>query len=199
MAEPSSPNSAMLWSRGLALLSVSPISVPRPSRRSGCTSFVTARRSAKPSSPAASTSPRERSPSSSIPTTCECRHCGSTSKRLAPAWSSSPCSTTRTAACRSTSAATTRPDPPLSAACQHDSHPPAQTSLVTPLGSCPVQQAYNTTSTNAHNPKVAGSNPAPATNVMSRDIEDRPNPHLGSVLSVLRGPLGPPGGRPVPW
>jgi hypothetical protein len=62
------------------------------------------------SSPVDSTSPRERSPSSSTPTTCECRRCVSTSKRSVPAWSSSPCSTTRIVGCPSTSAATTRPD-----------------------------------------------------------------------------------------
>jgi len=48
---------------------------------------------------------------------------------------------------RDTSAATT-PDRPLSAPWQHDSHPPVQTSVVSPLGSSPVQQSHTTTSTN---------------------------------------------------
>ena len=74
--------------------------------------------------------------------------CGSTSKRSAPAWSSSLCSTTTTVGCPSTSAATTQPDRRLSAPCQHDSHPPVQTNLVPPLGSSRVQQSYNATSTN---------------------------------------------------
>ena len=48
----------------------------------------------------------ESSPESRSP----CRRCVSTSKRSALAWSSLPCSTTRTVGCRSTSAATMPPD-----------------------------------------------------------------------------------------
>jgi hypothetical protein len=39
-----------------------------------------------------------------------------------------------------------------------------------------------------HNPKVAGSNPAPAIIVISREIGNGPDPHQGSGCSVFLGP-----------
>jgi hypothetical protein len=35
--------------------------------------------------------------------------------------------------------------------------------------------------------------------VMSRDIGNGPDLHHGPDRLIFRGPLGPPGGRPVPW
>src|SRR5215216_2973556 len=120
-----------------------------------------------------------------------CRRCASTSTRSAPVSSSSPCSTTTTAAYRSTSDATTQPDRTLSAPCQHDGHPPTPpeaqrltdrlTDYMTPhaprdmgctsmAGKVQLSVTRHTRrhpvdgSGMTHNPKVAGSNPAPATN-----------------------------------
>jgi hypothetical protein len=83
--------------------------------------------------------------------------------RSALAWSSFPCSTTRIAGCRSTSAATTQPDRPIGArrgaetvrAVSTVSARLAPTSAdergVSPP-SRPVQQPYNTTGTNGRLP-----------------------------------------------
>ena len=49
----------------------------------------------------------------------------------------------------------------------------------------------------AHNPEVAGSNPVPATNVISQEIGDKPGPLCGfgfCRFCGLVGPLGAPVG-----
>ena len=56
---------------------------------------------------------------------------------------------------------------------------------------CPEQVKSLLTGTQhsfAHNPKVIGSNPVPATDVMLRDISDDPNPFQGSGCVFLWGP-----------
>ena len=50
-----------------------------------------------------------------------------------------------------------------------------------------------------HNPEVAGSNPAPATNVMSQDIGNCRTCNCGSGGGHFRGGLVGPLGAPVGW
>ena len=90
---------------------------------------------------------QRRSPSSSTTTTFACRRCASTSMRSARFSSELPCSTTRIAGCRSTADATMQPGrTPVSTVSARLAPTNADERAVS-VGSCLVQQAYNTTST----------------------------------------------------
>ena len=52
----------------------------------------------------------------------------------------------------------------------------------------PLYEVYRLLRSWAHNPKVVGSNPTPATNVMSRDIGKARTPFQGSGFLFFRGP-----------